>query len=184
MQHIAEDHFLWEVVDPETGEPVAEGEMGELVLTPLGKQGIPVLRYRTHDLTARRTPSPAPAAAPLARMQKVRSPLRRHAHHPRHQRVPLADRGRARGHRGGHAPLPYRRGDPRRAWTRIIVDDRADAPRPSATPSRRWTPCAPAIAEKLKGALLVGVQRCSLVEPGGIERATGKAKHVDDRREK
>ena len=51
MQHIAEDHFLWEVVDPETGEPVPDGEMGELVLTPLGKQAIPVLRYRTHDLT-------------------------------------------------------------------------------------------------------------------------------------
>ena len=51
MQHIAEDHFLWEVVDPKTGEPVPDGEEGELVLTPLGKHAIPVLRYRTHDLT-------------------------------------------------------------------------------------------------------------------------------------
>ena len=51
MQHIAEDHFLWEVVNPETGEPVPEGEEGELVITPLDKEGIPVLRYRTHDLT-------------------------------------------------------------------------------------------------------------------------------------
>ncbi len=42
QQHIAEDHFLWEVVDPQTGEPVADGEMGELVLTPLDKQAIPV----------------------------------------------------------------------------------------------------------------------------------------------
>ena len=47
--------------------------MGELVLTPLGKQAIPVLRYRTHDLTARGHASPAPAAARRARMQKVRA---------------------------------------------------------------------------------------------------------------
>ncbi len=67
QQHIAEDHFLWEVVDPETGEPVGEGEMGELVLTPLDKRGIPVLRYRTHDLTRVHT-EPCPCGRTLARM--------------------------------------------------------------------------------------------------------------------
>lgn len=72
QQHIAEDHFLWEVIDPETGEPVGEGEMGELVLTPLCKQGIPVLRYRTHDLTAVHT-EPCACGRTLARMDKVRS---------------------------------------------------------------------------------------------------------------
>ena len=41
MQHIAEDHFLWEVVDPQTGEPVDEGEEGELVLTTLAKEAQP-----------------------------------------------------------------------------------------------------------------------------------------------
>ena len=113
QQHIAEDHFLWEVIDPETGEPVGEGEMGELVLTPLCKQGIPVLRYRTHDSDRRahRALRLRPHAGPHG---QGALPLRRHAHHPRHQRVPLADRGRAHGHRGGHAPLPYHRGDPRR----------------------------------------------------------------------
>ncbi len=49
--HIAEDHVLWELVDPETGEPVAAGEQGELVFTSLTKEAFPVLRYRTHDLT-------------------------------------------------------------------------------------------------------------------------------------
>jgi phenylacetate-CoA ligase len=49
--HIWEDHFLPEVVDPASGEPVAEGEEGELVLTTLSKEALPVLRYRTGDLT-------------------------------------------------------------------------------------------------------------------------------------
>lgn len=49
--HIWEDHFLPEVVDPETLEPVADGEMGELVFTSLTKEAFPVLRYRTRDLT-------------------------------------------------------------------------------------------------------------------------------------
>lgn len=49
--HIAEDHFLAEIVDPETGEPVPDGELGELVLTTLTKEAQPVFRYRTRDLT-------------------------------------------------------------------------------------------------------------------------------------
>ncbi len=49
--HVWEDHFYPEVVDPLTGEPVADGERGELVFTSLTKQAMPVLRYRTRDLT-------------------------------------------------------------------------------------------------------------------------------------
>ncbi|ELZ98150.1 phenylacetyl-coenzyme A ligase [Haloferax mucosum ATCC BAA-1512] len=49
--HIWEDHFYPEVIDPDTGDPVAEGEEGELVLTTLTKDALPVLRYRTGDLT-------------------------------------------------------------------------------------------------------------------------------------
>lgn len=49
--HIWEDHFYPEIVDPQTGEPVEEGEEGELVLTTLTKEALPVLRYRTGDLT-------------------------------------------------------------------------------------------------------------------------------------
>ncbi|WP_255194602.1 phenylacetate--CoA ligase PaaK [Natronobeatus ordinarius] len=49
--HIWEDRFYPEVVDPETGEPVEEGEEGELVLTTLSKEALPVFRYRTGDLT-------------------------------------------------------------------------------------------------------------------------------------
>jgi phenylacetate-CoA ligase len=49
--HVMEDHFFPEIVDPETGEPVADGEVGELVLTSLTKEAQPVIRYRTRDLT-------------------------------------------------------------------------------------------------------------------------------------
>jgi len=49
--HIGEDHFIVEVIDPDTGKPVAEGEQGELVITTLTKEALPMLRYRTRDIT-------------------------------------------------------------------------------------------------------------------------------------
>ena len=47
-----EDHFYPEIIDPATGEPVADGQTGELVFTSLTKEALPVIRYRTRDLTA------------------------------------------------------------------------------------------------------------------------------------
>ena len=49
--HIWEDHFIPEIINPETGQPVADGEKGELVITTITKQGIPLIRYRTRDIT-------------------------------------------------------------------------------------------------------------------------------------
>ena len=49
--HVWEDHFYPEIVDPVTGEVLPDGEKGELVLTSLTKQAMPVIRYRTRDLT-------------------------------------------------------------------------------------------------------------------------------------
>ena len=49
--HGWEDHFLFEVIDPETGRPLPEGEAGELVITTLTKQALPMIRYRTRDIT-------------------------------------------------------------------------------------------------------------------------------------
>jgi phenylacetate-CoA ligase len=48
---IWEDHFYPEVINPETGQPVADGEFGELVFTSLTKEALPIIRYRTRDLT-------------------------------------------------------------------------------------------------------------------------------------
>jgi phenylacetate-CoA ligase len=50
--HVFEDHFLPEIIDPNTLQPVGEGETGELVFTTLTKEGIPLIRYRTKDLTS------------------------------------------------------------------------------------------------------------------------------------
>ena len=50
--HVSEDHFLVEVVDPATGEPVPEGKEGELVFTSLTKEAVPVIRYRSGDLAS------------------------------------------------------------------------------------------------------------------------------------
>ncbi|MGI6199792.1 MAG: phenylacetate--CoA ligase family protein [Christensenellales bacterium] len=49
--HIQEDHFYPEIIDPDTLEPLPEGETGELVFTTISKEGIPLLRYRTRDIT-------------------------------------------------------------------------------------------------------------------------------------
>ncbi|MGZ8998470.1 MAG: AMP-binding protein, partial [Allosphingosinicella sp.] len=64
---IWEDHFLPEIVDPATGEPLPDGEEGELVLTSLTKQALPVIRYRTRDLT-RLLPGDG---SPMRRMAKI-----------------------------------------------------------------------------------------------------------------
>ncbi|HSN31642.1 MAG TPA: phenylacetate--CoA ligase [Ideonella sp.] len=49
--HGWEDHFLFEIIDPDSGRPLAEGEAGELVITTLTKQALPMIRYRTRDIT-------------------------------------------------------------------------------------------------------------------------------------
>lgn len=53
--HVNEEEFIAEVINPETGNPVAEGEKGELVLTNLGRYGYPNIRYRTHDVVIKDT---------------------------------------------------------------------------------------------------------------------------------
>ncbi len=50
--HVYEDHFLPEIISPETLQPISEGEIGELVFTTLTKEGLPLIRYRTKDLTS------------------------------------------------------------------------------------------------------------------------------------
>ncbi|OPZ69416.1 MAG: Phenylacetate-coenzyme A ligase [Firmicutes bacterium ADurb.Bin467] len=68
--HFAEDHFLPEIVDPVTLEPKAEGEAGELIVTTLTKEGMPLLRYRTRDLT-KLTSEPCRCGRTSVRMEKV-----------------------------------------------------------------------------------------------------------------
>ena len=69
--HINEDHFLVEVVDPETLRPMPDGETGELVITSLTKEAFPMLRYRTRDLTSI-LPGQCPCGRTLRRMGRVK----------------------------------------------------------------------------------------------------------------
>lgn len=68
--HINEDHFIVEVIDPQTLEPVAPGELGELVFTTITKEAFPVIRYRTRDL-ARLIPEPCPCGRTFQKMTRV-----------------------------------------------------------------------------------------------------------------
>lgn len=68
--HIAEDHFIPEIIDPDTGERLPDGELGELVFTCVTKQALPLLRYRTRDRT-RLTRGKCACGRTTARMEKV-----------------------------------------------------------------------------------------------------------------
>lgn len=68
--HLAEDHFIPEIIDPQTLTVLPMGMEGELVLTTLTKEAFPLIRYRTRDITAL-DPSPCPCGRTLLRMQKV-----------------------------------------------------------------------------------------------------------------
>ena len=68
--HVWTDYLYFEVVDPKTGKNVPDGEIGELVITTLHKQGAPLIRYRTHDLT-RVIPGECPCGSPFPRIDTI-----------------------------------------------------------------------------------------------------------------
>ena len=75
--HVWEDHFYPEIIDPITGEVLPEGEEGELVFTSLTKEAMPVIRYRTRDLTRLLPGTARPGHAPDGEDHR---PHRRHDH--------------------------------------------------------------------------------------------------------
>ena len=167
-----------EVVDPKTGEPVPDGEEGELVLTPLGKHAIPVLRYCTHDLT-HVIKEKCACGRTTARMQKVRSRcddmliIRGTNVFPSQVEDVLSTIEGVTPH------------------YRIVVDNETGLDRmvvhvelkPEAFSDsfEEMDAFRRMIEEKLKSVMLVA-SKVKLVEPGGIERSTGKTKHVQDLR--
>ncbi|MGY2934372.1 phenylacetate-CoA ligase [Bradyrhizobium sp. GM6.1] len=94
--HIWEDHFYPEVIDPDTGAVLPDGEKGELVFTSLTKEAFPVIRYRTRDLTRL---LPGTARARHAADGEGHGALGRHDHPARRQPVPDPDRGGSARHR-------------------------------------------------------------------------------------
>jgi phenylacetate-CoA ligase len=160
---IWEDHFYPEVVDPQSGEPLPEGEEGELVFTSLTKEALPVIRYRTRDLTRLLPPS----ARSMRRMEKItgRSDdmlivrgvnvfpsqieelILRTAGLSPHYVLELSKQG----------PLDH---------LAVVVEGTADA--------------AAALAHQIKSYVGISAE----VRIGSIERSIGKAKRVIDKRPK
>ena len=68
--HIFEDHFYPEIIDPQTQEPLPDGESGELVLTTLSKRAMPILRYRTRDITSI-VNEPCPCGRTIRRIRRI-----------------------------------------------------------------------------------------------------------------
>jgi phenylacetate-CoA ligase len=69
--HIWEDNYIVEIIDPVTLEPLPEGEEGELVMTTLLREGMPIIRYRTKDLT-RMIPGPCPCGRTHRRIERIK----------------------------------------------------------------------------------------------------------------
>jgi phenylacetate-CoA ligase len=170
--HIWEDHFYPEIVDPLTGEVLPEGEEGELVFTSLTKEAMPVIRYRTRDLT-RLLPG---TARVFRRMRKVtgRSDdmviLRGVNLFPTQiEEIVLRTPGVA-----PHFQLRLTREGRLDALT-----VRAEA-RPDATPEDRDT-AARAIAAAVKDGVGVSVA-VEVVDPESLERSVGKIRRIVDLR--
>ncbi|MGW2816392.1 phenylacetate--CoA ligase PaaK [Streptomyces sp. NPDC001415] len=170
--HIWEDHFYPEIVDPLTGEVLPDGERGELVFTSLTKEAMPVIRYRTRDLT-RLLPG---TARVFRRMEKVtgRSDdlviLRGVNLFPTQiEEIVLATPGLA-----PHFQLRLTREGRLDALT-VRVEARAD------TPPERREAAARSIVAAVKDGIGVSVE-VEIVDPETIERSVGKFKRIVDLR--
>ena len=173
-----EDHFYPEIVDPETGAPVAEGEAGEIVLTTLTKQGMPVIRYRTRDLTGL-LPGTARTMRRLERM-KGRSDdmliIRGVNLFPSQIEAVLAREERL----SPHYVLELRRPKALDELD-VVVELRASL---AGKLSSEEIAELERKAEHLIKAYIGVTVRARAVAPGAIERSQGKAKRVIDLRPK
>ena len=173
-----EDHFYPEIIDPVTGQPVADGEAGELVLTTLTKEAMPVIRYRTRDLT-RLLPGTARSMRRLERI-KGRSDdmliIRGVNVFPSQIEAILAKEADL----APHYQLELRRTGPLDELD-VVVEQRAEAA--SRLGDSERSELASKAQHLIKG--FIGVTATvRVVPPGTIERSQGKAKRVVDLRPK
>ena len=171
--HIWEDHFYPEVIDPETGAVLPDGEMGELVFTSLTKEALPIIRYRTRDLT-RLLPG---TARSMRRMEKVtgRSDdmiiLRGVNVFP----TQIEEQILQCGGLAPHFLLEIERRDRLDVLTAIVEA------RPDAADAAERAAQAEALAHRVKETVGVSIF-VKVVDPGAVKRSEGKAKRVSDLR--
>lgn len=173
--HIWEDHFYPEVIDPETGRVLPDGEAGELVFTSLTKEGMPVIRYRTRDLT-RLLPG---TARTMRRMEKItgRSDdmiiIRGVNMFPTQiEELLMRCEGLA----------PHYLVELRRDQRLDIVTVRVEA-RPELTDPQLRATQAAQLAAHVKNNIGLTVE-VEVADPGMVERSLGKARRVIDLRSK
>ena len=177
--HIFEDHFLAEVVDPKTGEQVPHGEKGELVITTLTKEALPVIRFRTRDITALNA-EPCKCGRTLMRMSKLYGRtddmliIRGVNVFPSQIESVLLEVEGVEPHyliivdRERHL-------DNLEIWVEVSEAVFSDE-------MRKMEALQQKVKEEIEGTLGIGA-RIKLVEPKSIARTEGKAKRVVDRRE-
>ena len=171
---IWEDHFYPEVIDPDTGKVLLDGEVGELVFTSLTKEAMPVIRYRTRDLS-RLLPG---TARSFRRMAKVigRSDdmmiIRGVNVFPSQiEEIILKDERLT-----PHFFIELSRVDRLDAVTIVVEARRGLA-------EEAWADCGRDLAHHIKGTIGVSAE-VRAVKPGSVERSMGKAKRVIDLRQK
>jgi phenylacetate-CoA ligase len=172
---IWEDHFYPEIIEPETGEPVADGEFGELVFTSLTKEALPIIRYRTRDLT-RLLPG---TARTMRRMEKItgRSDDMMIVRGVNVFPTQIEELILKRAELAPHYQCILTREGPLDSLT-VAVETRHDV----AHDSQEAQAAAQQLAHEIK--TFVGTSaHIELRACGGIERSLGKAKRVVDQRE-
>jgi len=173
--HIWEDHFYPEIIDPETGNVLPDGERGELVFTSLSKEAMPVIRYRTRDLT-RLLPG---TARSHRRMEKVtgRSDdmmiVRGVNIFPTQIEELLMRCERL----SPHYQIELLR-EERLDVMRLLVEARPDCKDHAARNSE-----GEALAAHIRNTIGIGVE-IIVGEPGAVERSAGKARRIVDKRPK
>lgn len=176
--HIQEDHFYPEIIDPKTKEPLKEGEEGELVFTTLTKEGIPLIRYNTRDLSSLNL-TPCLCGRTTVRMKKItgRSDdmliIRGVNLFPSQIEHVLLNLGETSPH---YILYIDRKGTLDTLELQVELDEN----NPMDT-IRDLQNLAKKIQMALNSAIGLSV-KVSLVEPRTIERSEGKAKRVIDRR--
>ncbi|MGD0936641.1 MAG: AMP-binding protein, partial [Streptosporangiaceae bacterium] len=173
--HVWEDHFYPEIIDPITGQVLPDGEPGELVFTSLTREAMPVIRYRTRDLTTLRPGTARPA---FRRMDKVTGRtddmiiLRGVNVFPTQiEEIVLVTEGVS-----PHFQLLLTRKDRMDQLTVLVEAE-------SAAPSGRRESAAAVIAARVKDGVGINVT-VEVVDPDTLERSMGKMRRVIDQRPK
>ncbi|MDO5484672.1 MAG: phenylacetate--CoA ligase, partial [Desulfovibrionaceae bacterium] len=178
--HIWEDAYIPEIVDPETGKPVPDGEVGELVMTCLCRQGMPILRYRTRDLT-RFLPGECACGRKHRRMDRILGRaddmfiVKGVNIYPMQIEQVIMTFGEV-----GQNYLILLENDGIGDVMRVLVEIRDEF---FVEDMRALHNLQKAIAQRLRDEILI-TPRVELVQSNSLERTEGKAVRVQDRRAK